>query len=140
MIKPLKIVVLITPPSVNHYMKSRVAKMNGVDTVIVYPSKDAKAWWQAVAGAACGRSVEANRYEIAYVVYQGHNERGDVDNYAKCVLDALVRAEVIDSDHKVSAMHAYKDRDRDSPRTEIFIRPLGQLSLLDPPMPVAEDW
>jgi Holliday junction resolvase RusA-like endonuclease len=136
----LKIVVHATPPSVNHYMKHRVAKINGHETVMTYPSKDAKDWWKSVEGACGGRRLEADGYEIAYVVYQGPNERGDVDNYAKCILDALVRAMVIDSDHKVTGLHAYKQRDRDRPRTEIFIRGIGQLSLLEPPMPPANDW
>lgn len=136
----LKIVVPLTPPSVNHYMKYRVAAMKGRATVVSYPSREAKEWWKAVAIAARGSAVDAKGYEISYVVYQGNNERGDVDNYAKCLLDALVKAQVIDSDHKVFALHAYKSRDRDHPRTEIFIRSMGQLSLIDPPMPIPEAW
>lgn len=136
----VKILVHITPPSVNHYMKHRVATMNGQATVVAYPSREAKEWWKAVDAAAQGASVDAKGYEVAYVVHQGHNERGDVDNYAKCVLDALVRAKVIDSDHKVLALHAYKGRDRGNPRTEIFIRSMGQLSLIEPPMPAQEAW
>lgn len=129
-----------TPPSVNHYMKQRVATINGHSTVMTYPSREAKDWWKAVHAAWFGQTLKADGFEVAYVVYQGPNERGDVDNYAKCILDALVKAEVIDSDHKVTALHAYKVRDRTNPRTEIFIRPVGQLSLLDAPMPAKDDW
>jgi Holliday junction resolvase RusA-like endonuclease len=136
----LKIIVPLTPPSQNHYMRYRVATMHGKPTVVAYPAKEAKAWWNAVAVAGRGRSIAAKEYEIAYVVYQGSGERGDVDNYGKCLLDSLVRAEIIDSDHKVFAMHAYKGRDRENPRTEIFIRELGQLTLLEPPMPSVEAW
>jgi Holliday junction resolvase RusA-like endonuclease len=138
--KTLLVSIPLTPPSVNHYMKHRVASLNGRDTVMSYPSREAKEWWKAVGICAGGRSLIADGFEIAYVVYQGSNERGDVDNYAKCILDALVKAEVIDSDHKVTALHAYKVRDRANPRTEIFIRPVGQLALLDAPMPAKEDW
>lgn len=136
----IKITIPLTPPSVNHYMKQRVATINGHATVMSYPSKDAKAWWKAVDSASRGICLEANSFEIAYVVFQGSNERGDVDNYAKCILDALVKAQVIDSDHKVTALHAYKVRDRANPRTEITIRQVGQLSLLEPPMPMKEEW
>jgi Holliday junction resolvase RusA-like endonuclease len=136
----LKITVPLTPPSVNHYMKHRVATVNGHSTVMSYPSRDAKDWWKAVDKASVGHRLEADSFEIAYVVYQGTNERGDVANYAKCILDALVKASVIDSDHKVTALHAYKVRDRANPRTEITIRITGQLSLLEPPMPAKDDW
>jgi Holliday junction resolvase RusA-like endonuclease len=138
--KTFSVIVPLTPPSVNHYMKHRVATINGIATVVVYPSKDAKAWWRAVGICAGGRSLQADGFEIAYVVYQGSNERGDVDNYGKCILDSIVRAGVIDSDHKVTALHAYKVRDRANPRTEIFIRPVGQLALLEAPMPAKDDW
>lgn len=136
----LKLVIPLTPPTVNHYMKHRVITAKGKSFVTVYPSKDAKAWWKAVDSFAGGASLEADAYEIAYVVHQGSKERGDVDNYAKCVLDALVRSQVIDSDHKVVALHSYKGRDRERPRTEIFIREAGQLNLLAPAMPSIDDW
>jgi len=139
----LKLIVPLTPPSQNHYMCYRVATMHGKPQVIAYPAKEAKTWWRTVAAYNDGRRLPADAYEIAYVVYQGPNERGDVDNYAKCVLDALVKAEAIDSDHKVMVLHAFKARDRENPRTEIFIRALGQLSLLDLPMPTVaalDDW
>jgi len=136
----IKLVIPLTPPTVNHYMKHRAATVKGKTLVMAYPSKDAKAWWKAVDNFTGGASLEAEAYEIAYVVYQGKNERGDVDNYAKCVLDALVRSQVIDSDHKVVALHSYKRKDRDYPRTEIFIREAGQLNLLAPAMPSLEEW
>ena len=136
----LKIIVPLTPPSQNHYMCYRVVPMNGKHQVAAYPAKEAKAWWAAVANCSDGKMLEAVKYEVAYVVYQGSGERGDVDNYSKCILDALVKASVIDSDHKVFAIHGYKLRDRESPRTEIFIREYGQLNLLSPPMPAMEDW
>lgn len=140
MSKTLIVVIPLTPPSVNHYMKYRVATINGIATVMSYHSSEAKAWWKAVGVCAGGRSLDADGFEVAYVVYQGKNERGDVDNYGKCILDSIVKAGVIDSDHKVTAMHAYKSRDRANPRTEIFIRPVGQLALLEAPMPAKEEW
>jgi Holliday junction resolvase RusA-like endonuclease len=136
----LKIIVPITPPSVQHYNHQRVATVKGKHLVMWYPSKEAKAWWKAVGAASGGRALEAKGYEVAYVIYQGHNERGDVDNYAKVILDGIVKAGVIDTDHKVIAMHAYKSRDRERPRTEIFIREIGQLNFLEPPMPKQEEW
>lgn len=137
----LKITIYQTPPSVNHYTKYRAFQpREGKPIVTAYPGKEAKAWWKAVAFEAGDKVVDAPMYEIAYVVYQGPNERGDVDNYAKCVLDGLVKAGVISSDHLVTAVHGYKKRDRDKPRTEIFIRAAGQLALFEPAMPSIEDW
>ena len=139
----LKIVVPLTPPSQNHYMCYRVATIHGKPQVIAYPAKEAKVWWRTVEAHSAGMKLDADAYEIAYVVYQGPNERGDVDNYGKCLLDSLVKSGVIDRDHKVIAIHGYKARDRENPRTEIFIRAQGQLSLLDLPMPTVaevENW
>lgn len=123
----LKIVVPMEPPSANHYMKYRVMQSGGKSIVSAYPSAVAKAWWHAVRIYADGQTVEAEQYEVAYVVYQGKGSRGDVDNASKCCLDGIARAGVISNDHYVTAVHGYKFRDRENPRTEIFVAEYGHL-------------
>ena len=116
---PVTIVVPMEPPSGNHYKKLRVVGRN----VSWYLTKDAKAWHHAVAVCcAAVDQVDGKAHEIEYTVFQGAGSRGDVDNYAKVVLDALVRASVLRSDASVVALHCYKRRDRENPRTEIRIR------------------
>lgn len=114
----LALTIPIEPPSGNHYKSYRVIG----NFVSWYLTKDAKAWHAAVATIASGREVTGKAHEIAYTVYQGSGSRGDVDNYAKVILDALVRAQVLKTDASVIDMHASKRRDRDNPRTEILIR------------------
>jgi Holliday junction resolvase RusA-like endonuclease len=82
---------------------------------------EAKAWYDAVATFARGQSVAGDRLRVEFCVYLGKGERGDVDNFCKCILDGLVKAHVIETDDSVVEMHIYKDRDRENPRTEILI-------------------
>ena len=119
----VKIVIPMEPPSANHYMKYRV--MGNI--VSHYPSAEAKAWWHAVRIYADGQVCDAEHYEVAYVVYQGKGSKGDVDNASKCCLDGLAKAGVIRNDHYVTAVHGYKFRDRENPRTEIFVAAYGHL-------------
>ena len=115
------ITIPMEPPSGNHYKTYRVIGRH----VSWYLTKEAKAWHQAVALAcAAVDQVPGKSHEITYTVYQGSGSRGDVDNYAKVVLDALVRASVLRSDATVVDLHAHKRRDRANPRTEIRVRGL----------------
>lgn len=50
---------------------------------------------------------------------------GDLDNFAKPVLDALQKAGVIANDNLVSELHMYRLYDRANPRTEIVITELA---------------
>jgi Holliday junction resolvase RusA-like endonuclease len=52
----------------------------------------------------------------------GKGERGDGDNFWKCIADGLVDAGVIHSDAAVSEWHLYVRRDRDNPRTVIEVK------------------
>jgi Holliday junction resolvase RusA-like endonuclease len=124
-VNELTLVIPIEPPSGNHYKSFRVIGKHAC----WYLTKEAKAWHAAVQSEACwdypvgGFSpIEGNAHEITYTVYQGSGSRGDVDNYAKCILDSLVKAGVLKSDASVVSLHAHKMRDRQNPRTEIHIR------------------
>ena len=120
----LSLTIPFEPPSGNHYKSFRVIGKHAS----WYLTKEAKAWHATVHDwARCWHGIETplvtgKAHEITYKVYQGSGSRGDVDNYAKVILDGLVKAGVLKSDASVVAMHAYKFRDRENPRTEIHVR------------------
>ena len=113
----MKLTIPMEPPSGNHYKSFRVIGKHAS----WYLTPAAKAWHNTVAVIAQGQVVEGASHEIDYTVFQGAGSRGDVDNYAKVILDGLVRAGVLKSDASVVALHCYKRRDRENPRTEITI-------------------
>ena len=110
--------VPLTPPSVNHYKKPRG---NGYG---YYLTKEAQAYKDAV--AVCSRSarIVAKGYAVTALIALGSGQRGDVDNFAKVILDALVYARVIHSDAAISRLTLEKTRDKENPRTEITVRAL----------------
>lgn len=110
----MKLIIPLEPPSGNHYVRHTRAGGH-------YKTPRAIAWYEAVALMAGGESVAGRSHSVTYRVYQGFNSKGDVDNYAKCILDGLVKAHVIESDASVVEIHGYKFRDRENPRTEIEI-------------------
>lgn len=125
----LHITIPRLPPSVNHYkMRTRRG--------VTFVSKDAKAFKAELAlyahqiispiryVAERGRkrlSAHPETYAVEIIVFQGAKQKGDVDNYAKCVLDGLAEAGVIHSDAAVTDLTLRKRRDRENPRTEITI-------------------
>jgi Holliday junction resolvase RusA-like endonuclease len=122
-VNELTLVIQIEPPSANHYKKFRVIGKHAS----WYLTKEAKEWHAAVHDhSRCYYGIDpmvsGDAHEITYTVYQGSGSRGDVDNYAKCILDSLVKAGVLKSDASVVSLHAHKVRDRSNPRTEIHIR------------------
>ena len=127
----LRLVIPREPPSGNHYKKFRVmsswAIKNGRSVQRHIPSwyhtADAKDWWAAVTHVVGGRKLSDGELDVSYIVYRGKGSRGDVDNYSKCILDALVRSGLIANDDVVADLHCHKRRDRAKPRTVIVIRP-----------------
>lgn len=116
-----RIVVPLVPPSVNHYkMRTRRG--------VTFVSREAKAFKAELIVCARAQSDPtlsgAPAYCIDVTVFQGAKQRGDVDNYAKCVLDGLAEAGVIHSDAAVTDLTLRKRRDRENPRTEITIEGL----------------
>jgi crossover junction endodeoxyribonuclease RusA len=111
----LTLTIPLEPPTVNMYVRHTRRGRH-------YKTREAEAWASAVAVIAAGQYVPGKAHEITYTVYQGYKSRGDVDNYAKCLIDSLVGAGVIKSDASVIDLHAHKRRDRANPRTEIVVR------------------
>jgi Holliday junction resolvase RusA-like endonuclease len=111
----VRIVVPLLPPSVNRYV--RHIRGGGH-----YLSPGAKAFIDAMAIFARRKSCFGKEYEVEFTVYHGKNDRGDLDNRAKLVLDSLVKAGVIHSDAAVVDLYMHKRKDNENPRTEITVR------------------
>lgn len=62
--------------------------------------------------------LKANRYKMVLRVYQA-NARGDIDNFAKSVMDAMTKAGVIADDSQVDELDAKKQVDKSCPRIEL---------------------
>jgi Holliday junction resolvase RusA-like endonuclease len=122
--------VPLVPPSVNHYKKPRGGGLHGF-----YVTAEGRAFKDAVAIFARGRSVspvtesarDRVRYQLEVRVVLGRKQRGDGDNFWKCIADGLVEANVIHSDARVRRwILEVEDGDRLNPRTEICVRVMGE--------------
>ena len=121
--------VPLTPPSVNHYKKPAIIIVKGQRRRTMVLTPEALAYKAAVGVFARGETVapagkrerERTRYGLTVTVYMGKGERGDGDNFFKCIGDGLVDAGVIHSDAAVSEWHLFVRRDRDNPRTVIEV-------------------
>lgn len=108
------ITVPLTPPSCNHYTKHTRSGRH-------YVTKEAQDFKGYIAQFSRHQRVRGKAYRVELWVYLGPRSRGDIDNFAKVVLDGLVLAGVIDTDAKIVNLHLYKRRDSAKPRTEIVI-------------------
>lgn len=109
--------VPLVPPTVNMYVRHT---RNGRH----YVTAEAKAFKAAMCllSKRAGILPAVERYEVEAHIYLGHGQRGDVDNFAKCLLDGLQEAGIIESDALVSDLILRRRRDRKAPRTEITVR------------------
>lgn len=111
---------LSVPPSVNHYWKNRRGGGR-------YVGEAGQAYHKAV-GEVCrthGLSPFTGRVVMTVTVYRKEN-RGDLDNYCKALLDALAGHAYV-NDKQVYELHLYKALDRKNPRVELTIDELPEL-------------
>jgi Holliday junction resolvase RusA-like endonuclease len=130
----LRIEIPLVPPTVNHYKKPALfrRKSGGPPVRGMVLTKQAIAFKAAVAICARGETLapakESERRKVRYMlhaaVYLGKNQRGDGDNFWKCLADGLVEAGVIHSDAAVSTWVIDVARDRENPRTVVEISTL----------------
>jgi Holliday junction resolvase RusA-like endonuclease len=112
--------VPLVPPSVNEYKGLNRSRF-GRGKFFVRPA--AKAFKEALAiMARGGGQVHEKQCEVEIAIFLGHGDRGDIDNFAKVVLDALVAARVIKTDAAVTRLVMSKGRDWQRPRTEVTVR------------------
>lgn len=122
--------VPLTPPSVNHYKKPvRYKTRDGMRQGFAL-TPEANAFHQAVGVFARGRTLvpatkaqqDKIRYTLWAKVFLGPGQRGDGDNFWKCLADGLVLAGVIHSDARVREWHLEViDEERENPRTVICV-------------------
>jgi Holliday junction resolvase RusA-like endonuclease len=109
-------IVPLTPPSVNHYVRH---VWRGTH-VRHYITDEAQGFITAVQIMANGKLLPVGKYGVRLRIFLGKGERGDIDNFPKCVLDAL-KGHIIHSDGAVKHLEVDVDRDADKPRTEIEV-------------------
>lgn len=125
----VKIVIPMEPVGVNHYVKHTRSGRH-------YKTKEAIAFEQVGAIYCLGQSISAKAYSVTIHIFQGEKKKGDIDGYAKQVLDLLAANGVL-LDHKgnrstdahVIELHMTKQRDRDNPRTEIIVEAVEKIEL-----------
>ena len=121
----LRIDVPIIPPGVNHYVKHTRSGRH-------YMSDEARKFKEDMAVLIGRRHVVGKHFQVHATFYLGEKHKGDVDGFAKCLLDALAESGVFRTMKKgfpreVSDAHVIdlllrKRRDPANPRTEIEIR------------------
>jgi Holliday junction resolvase RusA-like endonuclease len=119
----VRFTVPLVPPSVNHYVRHT----NDGQHIL---TPEAIAFKDAVAIFSGGEHLAAKRYAVNLAIFLGKGQRGDIDNFPKCVLDGL-KDYVIGSDAAVKRLLVDLDRDAHNPRTEIEVstqwRPYAEL-------------
>lgn len=129
-VKPIIFTVPFTPPSVNHYKKPVALRTRNGIIKSYARTPEADRYLQAVAIFARGQSLSPStpaerkkvRYELTCTVFLGEGERGDGDNFFKCIADGLTGAGVIHSDARIRSWHIdVEDEDRENPRTLICV-------------------
>lgn len=107
-------IVLPLPPSANRYWRN----YNGVTVV----SDDAKAYKAGVWLQAQQAGMHPYTEPVAvYLHVYRKQKRGDLDNFVKVALDALICIAYQDDD-QVIEMHVYRHDDKANPRIEIEVR------------------
>jgi Holliday junction resolvase RusA-like endonuclease len=123
----------MVPPGSNHYKTYKIIIPRDPRQkafVQWYLTDEANAFYGCVQMVAGGRSLIADSLEVSYIIFLPKGGRGDVDNYAKCVLDSLKHARVIRDDYDVDDIHGHRRRDALNPRTVIVIKSnQGELEL-----------
>lgn len=109
--------VPLVPPSVNSYVRHSRGRH--------YVTKEAQAFKEAIGICARGANCAAEEYQVEAHIYLGKGDRGDIDNFAKVILDGLVSAFVIKSDAAIRRLTLEKSRDWENPRTEITVKAKG---------------
>lgn len=120
----LRLEVPMIPPSGNHYKSYRIVfPRNGAKAFVQwYETEEALAWLGAVAMVNAGRKIRGASLEVSYIVFLPSWRGSDVDNYAKCIFDALTKCGAIEDDRFVDDFHGHRRVDAANPRTVIVIK------------------
>lgn len=120
----MNVVIPLTPPSGNHYVKHA---RNGRH----YVTREALKFKEAVAVFVKGRSVPGKYFCMEVRIYLGKGERGDADNFCKVLMDSMQECGVFGgrSDANVKELHVYINRDAVNPRTEVSVEAMKRTPL-----------
>ena len=117
----IKIIIPMEPVGVNMYVRHTRSGRH-------YKTPEAISFEQIGAIACRGLAVSAKEYSVTINVYQGAKKKGDLDNFAKVVIDLLATNGVLldkkgkrSTDAHVTELHMTKQRDRNNPRTEVIV-------------------
>ena len=111
----LSFTVPMVPPSVNSYVRHSRGRH--------YRTKPADDFSLLVKQAVAGRQVRADFYAVTVIILLGPKQRGDIDNFAKVVLDSLVQCGAIDSDSRITSLAMMKGRVPAAGNTSVEVRP-----------------
>lgn len=112
----MSLTIPLTPPSVNHYVRHSRGRH--------YRIKAADDFMLLVKQAVKGREIRAAAYRVCIAIFFAPGQKGDLDNFAKVVLDSLVSSGAIDSDSRVTKLLMEKERVHVAPSTFIEVRAL----------------
>lgn len=108
------ILTLPYPPTVNHYWKHTKSGVHYVTT-------QGKAYQQAVKILSQNAPHFAGKVAVNISIYPPDNRRRDIDNIFKALLDALVKAEVIQDDSLIVKLMAEKLKPVKGGKVEVHI-------------------
>lgn len=111
--------ILPIPPSVNHYWQPRRGGGKYVGEAGQIFKKEV---WKRCQAAGL-TSPLTGRVSVTVRIYRPEN-RGDLDNFMKALLDAIKGYVYVD-DRQVYELHAFKDLDRLKPRVELTVNELA---------------
>lgn len=89
------------PPSLNHYYGK-------TKTGDLYLTADGRRYRDIVKWTAKGQSVGESNVRMDVIMAMPNKGRRDVDNYLKCLFDALAKAKVYADDKQVFDLHVIK--------------------------------
>jgi crossover junction endodeoxyribonuclease RusA len=117
--RPLSFTLPI-PPSTNRYWRTMVSK-KGV--AVTFVSEEAKTYKRQVAKLAGISTLFRSEIAVTLRVFRPQRS-GDLDNKLKVLFDAL-QGVVYGDDKQIVEIHAFRFEDKNNPRVEVEVLPIG---------------
>jgi crossover junction endodeoxyribonuclease RusA len=112
---------LPVPPSANRYWRTIVNKKTF--RAMTFVSDEAKTYKRILAQTVELPALIQGEVSVSVKLFR-ERRSGDLDNRLKCLFDAL-QGVVYVSDSQIVEIYASRHDDKDRPRVEVEIRPLG---------------
>lgn len=114
---------LPTPPSANRYWRTVVNRKTL--RAMTFVSEEAKKYKRILAQTVPPDALIIGEISVSVEFYRAQRS-GDLDNRLKCLFDAL-QGVVYANDSQIVEIHAKRFEDKNRPRVEVEITPLGLL-------------